>query len=49
MLNKGPAIVATIEALDDILGRMGGHQTKKTALLRELQAWQERPDLVPLA
>jgi pyruvate kinase len=36
MLNKGPYIVEAIRALDDILGRMEGHQAKKTALLRPL-------------
>jgi pyruvate kinase len=40
MLNKGPEIVATIAALDDILGRMARHQVKKTPLLRELRAWR---------
>lgn len=39
MLNKGPYIAETIRTLDDILRRMGGHQTKKTPLLRALRAW----------
>jgi pyruvate kinase len=39
MLNKGPYIVSAIATLSDILGRMTGHQAKKSALLRELQAW----------
>lgn len=36
MLNKGPYIVRAIHMLDDVLKRMAGHQTKKTALLRSL-------------
>ncbi|MCY7301750.1 MAG: hypothetical protein LH654_01680 [Thermoleophilia bacterium] len=40
MLNKGPEIVATIEALDDILQRMASHHDKKTSLLRELRSWR---------
>jgi pyruvate kinase len=39
MLNKGPYIAETIRTLDDILRRMGGHQAKKTPLLRALRAW----------
>ena len=39
MLNKGPYITTAIETLDDILRRMGGHQTKKRPLLRALHAW----------
>lgn len=39
MLNKGPYITEAIRMLDDILRRMAGHQTKKTALLRALRAW----------
>jgi pyruvate kinase len=46
MLNKGPAIVATIEALADILERMERHQDKKTPLLRALHAW--RVDAAPV-
>jgi pyruvate kinase len=42
MLNKGPEIVATIDALDDILQRMAHHHDKKTSLLRELQSWRGR-------
>jgi pyruvate kinase len=38
MLNKGPEIVATIAALDDILARTARHQAKQTPLLRELKA-----------
>lgn len=37
MLNKGPYILDAIECLDDILGRMQAHQTKKRALLRPLR------------
>jgi pyruvate kinase len=36
MLNKGPNIVATLGFLEDILTRMAAHQSKKTAMLREL-------------
>jgi len=36
MLNKGPHILEAIQALDDILQRMQGHQNKKSALLRPL-------------
>lgn len=36
MLNKGPYIVETVQALDDILRRMEAHQSKKTAMLRKL-------------
>jgi pyruvate kinase len=36
MLNKGPHILEAIEALDDILKRMQGHQHKKRAMLRRL-------------
>lgn len=39
MLNKGPHIVAAIEALDDILRRMSDHQRKNRSLLRQLKAW----------
>jgi len=39
MLNKGPYIEDAIHMLDDILRRMGGHQAKKTPLLRALRAW----------
>jgi len=37
MLNKGPHVVWAVRLLDDILGRMQAHQTKKRAMLRELQ------------
>ncbi len=36
MLNKGPHIIEAIQALNDILQRMQGHQMKKSALLRRL-------------
>jgi pyruvate kinase len=36
MLNKGPYIVDAVTALDDILRRMHGHQTKKRPMLRRL-------------
>lgn len=39
MLNKGPYITNAIHTLDDILKRMGGHQSKKRPLLRALRAW----------
>jgi pyruvate kinase len=37
MLNKGPYVMQAVHVLDDILRRMRGHQTKKRAMLRELQ------------
>ena len=37
MLNKGPYVMQAVHVLDDILRRMHGHQTKKRAMLRELQ------------
>src|SRR5262249_62386329 len=37
MLNKGPHIVEAVRALDDILRRMQGHQSKKSPMLRELR------------
>ena len=36
MLNKGPHVLSAVQVLDDILRRMQSHQTKKSALLREL-------------
>ena len=39
MLNKGPYLAEATEALSDVLGRMEGHQTKKTSRLRPLHAW----------
>lgn len=40
MLNKGPYVLDAMEQLDDLLGRMEGHQWKKTSRLRALHAWQ---------
>jgi pyruvate kinase len=40
MLNKGPYIADAIRTLDDILRRMGAHQTKKRSLLRALRSWR---------
>lgn len=40
MLNKGPYITDAVAALDDILGRMAGHEYKKSPLLRSLDSWQ---------
>ena len=37
MLNKGPHVVTAVRALDNILGRMQAHQTKKRSMLRELR------------
>jgi pyruvate kinase len=37
MLNKGPHVISAVRVLDDILRRMQAHQTKKRAMLRELQ------------
>jgi pyruvate kinase len=37
MLNKGPHIVEAVQALEDILRRMQGHQSKKQSMLRELR------------
>ena len=39
MLNKGPYIVAAMNALLDIHRRMHEHQHKKQSLFRRLQAW----------
>ncbi|MBK9520685.1 MAG: pyruvate kinase [Rhodocyclaceae bacterium] len=39
MLNKGAHILEAIRTLNDILGRMQTHQTKKRPLLRALRAW----------
>jgi len=40
MLNKGPFVVEAVAVLEDVVERMRGHQTKKSARLRELHAWQ---------
>jgi pyruvate kinase len=39
MLNKGPFLLDAVNVLDDVLRRMQGHQSKKTAQLRALRAW----------
>ena len=44
MLNKGPHILLALDFLCDVLARMEGHQTKKSALMRKLSvaelAWK---------
>jgi pyruvate kinase len=37
MLNKGRFVIDAIDTLDDILGRMKGHQAKKRSLFRALR------------
>ena len=39
MLNKGPFLCEAITILNDVLGRMEEHQSKKTPQLRELHSW----------
>ena len=39
MLNKGPYLSEAVSVLDDVLGRMESHQSKKTSRLRALRAW----------
>lgn len=39
MLNKGPHAGEAVGLLDDLLGRMSGHQFKKAPLMRALRAW----------
>jgi pyruvate kinase len=39
MLNKGPYLLDAVTILDDVLGRMDAHQTKKTSRLRALHSW----------
>lgn len=39
MLNKGPNILAGVDALDRLLRRMNEHQLKKTPTLRALRSW----------
>lgn len=41
MLNKGPFIIEAIGTLDDILGRMKEHQSKKRPLFRALRVSQD--------
>ncbi|AQT79725.1 pyruvate kinase [Mycolicibacterium litorale] len=43
MLNKGPYIADAVVTLDDILGRMAGHEYKKNSLLRSLHSWRAAP------
>ncbi|MGA9636518.1 MAG: pyruvate kinase [Solirubrobacterales bacterium] len=38
MLNKGPYAAAAVRLLDDLLGRMEGHQFKKTSRMRALRS-----------
>jgi pyruvate kinase len=44
MLNKGPYILQALDFLCDVLARIEGHQTKKSALMRKLSvaemAWK---------
>jgi pyruvate kinase len=42
MLNKGPHILAAVQALDDILRRMEAHQDKKQSMLRQLRLAKPR-------
>jgi pyruvate kinase len=44
MLNKGPYVADAVTLLADLLGRMGAHQDKKSALMRRLRSWQEDQD-----
>jgi pyruvate kinase len=39
MLNKGEFVLEAVSIVDEVCRRMGGHQHKKTARLRALQAW----------
>ncbi len=39
MLNKGPYLGEAVSVLDDVLGRMESHQSKKTSRLRALRVW----------
>ena len=39
MLNKGPFAGDAVRLLDDLLGRMEGHQFKKTSRMRALRTW----------
>jgi pyruvate kinase len=43
MLNKGEYLVEAVQALDDILKRMGGHQSKKRSMLRRLKIAEHFP------
>ena len=39
MLNKGDFVLEALTQIDDLLGRMEEHQTKKTSRLRALHSW----------
>ncbi len=39
MLNKGPYAADAVALLDDVLGRMEGHQFKKASRMRALHTW----------
>jgi pyruvate kinase len=39
MLNKGPFAGDAVRLLDDLLGRMEGHQFKKASRMRALRTW----------
>jgi pyruvate kinase len=39
MLNKGAFVGEAVSLLGDVLGRMEGHQAKKTSRIRALRAW----------
>jgi pyruvate kinase len=43
MLNKGEYLVEAVQALDDILKRMGAHQSKKRSMLRRLKIAEHFP------
>jgi len=43
MLNKGPHVLDAVRVLDDILGRMQAHQSKKVSLLRALSVSRRAP------
>ncbi len=47
MLNKGPYIADAVVTLDDILGRMAGHEYKKSPLLRSLHSWRGAAQINP--
>lgn len=40
MLNKGDYILNAMDILNDVLQRMGGHQSKKMPQLRALRSWE---------
>ena len=44
MLNKGPFAAEAVAQLDDLLGRMEGHQFKKASRMRALRTWSDEPD-----